>query len=108
MKNYFGISRDHSGSMGHIRHAAAKDYNENIASIKDSAFYELSKPEKVQGHKDIAIRDKTTGARDLLGLPKYGDIRLAPLDHGNYNLFVQSTSVNRKLMNGTNLMIWKG
>lgn len=80
---------------------------------KGCAFYELSKPEKVQEYKRIAIRDKSTGAvysgdnaRDLLGLPHYGDIKLTPGAHGNYEIFVQSTSVNRKLVEGTNLMIW--
>jgi len=37
MKNYIGISRDHSGSMSMIANAAARDYNDNIASIKEEA-----------------------------------------------------------------------
>ena len=77
------------------------------------AFYQLTKPEKVQGHKKIAIRDKKTGkvfegdsARDLLGLPKGGEIKLYPGNHGNFDVFIQSTSINRKLLAGTELLYW--
>ena len=80
--------------------------------VKGCAFYELSKTETVQDYKEIAIRDKKTGAvysgysaRDLLGLPHTGDAKVAPGQHGQYEIFVQSTSVNRKLVKGTNLMI---
>lgn len=82
---------------------------------KGCAFYELSKTETVQDYKEIAIRDKVKGAvysgaaaRDLLGVPHYGDVKLAPGQHGQYEIFVQSTSVNRKLVKGTNLMIKTG
>lgn len=34
MKNYIGISRDHSGSMRSIAHVAGQDYNSKIESIK--------------------------------------------------------------------------
>jgi hypothetical protein len=79
-----------------------------------SAFYQLNKPEKaVQSYKQIAIRDKKTGAvysgraaRDLLNLPDQGTIRLSPGDHGDYDIFVQSTSVNRKLVAGTEVLYW--
>jgi hypothetical protein len=37
MKQYIGISRDHSGSMRPLASAAAKDYNSNIESIKEAA-----------------------------------------------------------------------
>lgn len=80
---------------------------------KGSAFYLLQKPEAVQDYKVIAIVDKTTGsvysgpaARDLLGLPQYGEARVAPGDHGKYDIFIQSTSVNRKLPQGTKVMYW--
>ncbi len=80
---------------------------------KGCAFYQLAKTETVQDYKQIAIRDKKAGsvysgfeARDLLGLPHSGEVKLAPGLHGNYEIFVQSTSINRKLTEGTNLMIW--
>jgi hypothetical protein len=79
-----------------------------------AAFYQLSKKEKVvQDYKLIVVRDKTTGAvyfgqasRDLLGLPTSGTIQLSPGDHGNYEVYVQSASVNRKLVPGTNVLYW--
>src|SRR5438270_843081 len=37
MKNYIGISRDHSGSMYSLTSAATRDYNSNIEAIKQAA-----------------------------------------------------------------------
>lgn len=89
--------------------------DQGVTFTKGCAFYELKKTETVQGYKQIAIRDKTTGAvysgfnaRDLLGLPHTGDVKLAPGNHANYEIYVQSTSVNRKLTKGMGLMIWVG
>ena len=82
--------------------------------VKGCAYYQLSKPEKVQDHKNIALRDKFTGnvyvgleSRSMLGLPEYGEVKVAPADSGQYNIFIQSTSVNRKLVDGTNILIMK-
>ena len=75
------------------------------------AYYQLSKTEKVQQAKQICICDRSTGAiytgtsaRDLLGLPHAGAITLAPHNLGNYDVFIQSTSVNRKLVGGTTVL----
>lgn len=77
-----------------------------------AAFYQLTKLEEIQQQKLIGIRDKTTkavyigdGARDLLGLPKMqGTVKVKPDKLGNYDIFVQSTSVNRKLVPGTEVL----
>ena len=82
---------------------------------KGAAFYQLIKPEReVQDYKKIIIRDKTTSllyagkeVRKMLGLPEYGTIKITPGDHGNYEIFIQSTSVNRKLPVGTTLVYWE-
>lgn len=82
--------------------------------LKGAAFYELTKLEKkVQDYKEIVIRDKASkmiyggkAARDMLGLPHYGDVKLAPGNHGNYDIFIQSTSVNRKLPAGSSVLYW--
>jgi hypothetical protein len=37
MKQYVGISRDHSGSMGHLKNAAMADYNNVIKAIKTAS-----------------------------------------------------------------------
>lgn len=83
------------------------------AFTKGCAFYQLAKTETVQDYKQLAIRDTQSGAvysgfgaRDMLGLPQAGEVKLAPGTHGQYEVFVQSTSVNRKLTEGTNVMIW--
>lgn len=81
-----------------------------------SAFYQLTKPEKVvKSDRVICIRDKSSGAvyagkaaRDLLGIPTTGTIKLQPGDHGNFDIFIQSRSVNRKLMPGTEVLYWPG
>lgn len=83
---------------------------------RGAAFYQLNRTEpKVQANKRIAIRDKSTGtvfagdaARKMLALPTIGTVRLAPDELGDYDVFIQSTSVNRKLDKGTQLMYWPG
>ena len=75
------------------------------------AFYELMKTETIQQQKKICILDKKTqalyigdDARDLLGIPHTGNVRVTPGNFGNYRVFVQSTSVNRKLVAHTLVM----
>lgn len=75
------------------------------------AFYQLNKREMIQAQKKIAIRHRKTGryyvgqgARDLLGLPNE-DIRVSPDHNPDYEVFVQSTSVNRKLLGNTRLLV---
>jgi hypothetical protein len=84
------------------------------AMKKGGAFYQLMKKEdEVQDYKVICIRDKKTQhvytgveARNLLGLPHTGTVKVAPGNHGGYDIFIQSTSVNRRLVAGTQLMYW--
>ncbi|MFG3224063.1 VWA domain-containing protein [Kitasatospora sp. NPDC048194] len=81
------------------------------------AFYELSKREKIQGGKQLAVaeKDPATGrmtgrvfsgpaARRLLGLPA-AEATVRPGENPSYTVFVQSTSVNRKLVPGTKLLV---
>lgn len=83
--------------------------------LKGSGFYQLTKTEpKVQANKKILIRDKDTqavfygaAARKLLGLPTFGTVRVAPGEHGQFDIFIQSTSVNRKMSKGTTLIYWE-
>jgi len=79
--------------------------------VKGSAYYQLEKPETVQAGKNVAIRHKKTkkvysggNARKVLGLPDY-EVRVAAEDHGDWDIFIQSTSVNRKLNVGTEVMV---
>ena len=83
--------------------------------LKGAAFYQLTKTEARVSHtKLILVRDRTTGkfyagrdARQMIGLPTDRNARLHPGDHKNYDLFIQSESVNRKLVGGTGLAYWE-
>lgn len=73
------------------------------------AYYQLMKPETVQVGKKVAIWYNNyvyTGkeARDLIGLPDY-DIKVKPADYPGYEIFIQSTSLNRKLIAGTRVLV---
>ncbi|GHJ33883.1 MULTISPECIES: vWA domain-containing protein [Streptomyces] len=75
------------------------------------AFYQLSKSEKIQARKQIAVLEKKTDrvytgpeARALLGLPDM-EVRVKPDHNDDFTIFVQSTSVNRKLVPHTRLLL---
>ncbi len=83
--------------------------------IRGAAFYALIKTEKkVQPYKMVALRVKTSGkvysgqaAREMLGIGQApGTVRLVPGDHGKFDVFIQSTSVNRKILAGTEVLYW--
>lgn len=78
---------------------------------KGSAYYELVKPEKIQPQKNILIRNRRSGrvyagadARALLVLPDH-EVRVKPEPNSEFQIFVQSTSVNRKLHPKTKVLI---
>lgn len=83
--------------------------------IKGTGFYLLVKPEKaVQDYKTIIVRDQVTGdvyagnaARDLLNLPHSGTISLKPGNHGDWDIFIQSTSDNRVLNPNSSVLYWR-
>ena len=112
------------GNVNHTQVAAMRDYSTSFKRFrvtreqqirdfverqgysyrKGNAFYQLVKPELVQETKNLMVMDKQTGsiyggreARDLLNLPHNERFRLRPGDHGEYEIFVESTSVNRKV-----------
>jgi hypothetical protein len=77
--------------------------------LKGAAFYQLTKTEaRVQDGKLIVIRDKALGkvysgdaARQLLNIPvrsPKGYVRLHPDATPQFDIFIQSTSINRKLV----------
>lgn len=83
--------------------------------LKGAAFYQLVKTEaRVSYTKQVLIRERTTGkvfggaeARKQIGLPSDRNARLHPGDHANYDIFIQSESINRKLPKGTGVLYWK-
>ena len=61
MKNYIGISRDHSASMRSIAHVAGQDYNSKVDSIKEASHTNkqntiVSVVECGSGHTDLVKR----------------------------------------------------
>lgn len=79
-----------------------------------TAYYQLTKTEKVNGGKQILIQEKGKRpiyggheARTLIGLPTGAEAHVKPGNHANYDIFVQSTSTNRKLVRGTKLLVEK-
>lgn len=80
--------------------------------LKGAAFYQLVKTEnKVQPNKNVLIRERTTGkvfagkdARKMIGLPDHQNARLNPGDHENFDIFIQSSSWNRKIPHGTGVI----
>jgi hypothetical protein len=84
--------------------------------VKGSAYYQLverKKPHKIQNYKEVCIRDMSSGkvytgdnARDVLGLPEY-TVEVKPGNFKNFDVFIQSTSVNRKLLKGTEILVMR-
>lgn len=77
---------------------------------KGKVYYQLTESEKVQDYKNLVVQDTATGkfyagqksALGLLGIPNFtGTVRIKPGNLGEFKVFVQSTSVNRKLQPGT-------
>lgn len=84
-----------------------------IPFVQGSCYYQITKKEAIQPYKQILVQDKMNGkvysgdeARKMLGLPDY-EVKVDPTLHGKFNLFIQSTSVNRKLIGGTELIVLK-
>lgn len=83
--------------------------------LRGAAFYELQKKELVQESKVLMVKERNVAggtffgpaARDLLGLPQHGDVKVAPGQQGKFDVFVQSTSVNRLLPVGSRVLYWE-
>jgi hypothetical protein len=81
-----------------------------LTFVKGHGFYQLTKPEKVQPGKSLLLREKGKRAiwsgdvRGVLGMPTGVHLKVTPGNHGAYDIFVQSSSDNRKLVRGTTLL----
>jgi hypothetical protein len=78
-----------------------------------AGFYELTKPERVQSHKEFLLMERKggniysgAGAREILGISDGPGVtvKVTPGNHGDWRVFVSSTSTNRKLVRGTTLL----
>jgi len=79
--------------------------------VVGSTYYQLTKPENVQGYKQVALKNKLSGkvyvgeaSRKMLGLPDH-EVKVTPGKLANYEIFLQSTSVNRNLVKGTQCLV---
>ena len=106
---------------GQYRLLDVRDFPQAIAPFVEAAtrrayklgeaFYQLTKTEEIQPQKAIALYDMKShavysgaAARQMLGLPDY-KIKVAAASHPDFKIFVQSTSVNRKLLPGTQVLL---
>ena len=79
---------------------------------KGRGFYQLTKPEVIQEYKEVIVRRKSDGAfvtgdkvREVLNIPKSSEKFTLDLDEiSDFDVFVQSTSVNRFLLPGTEFL----
>ena len=74
-------------------------------------FYEFTKTELIQERKEVVLRDKETGdmysgdkARERIGLAPGERAKIKPTYLADYDIFVQSTSYNRRLVGGTRFL----
>lgn len=78
--------------------------------VKGKSYYQLTKRERIQPQKQLAVREKKSGkvytgdVRSLIGLPS-DYINVSPDHNPDYEIFVQSTSYNRKLVPGQKLLV---
>lgn len=79
--------------------------------VVGNSYYQLSKTETIQPNKLVAIVEKKTAkvylgreARDLINLPDV-EVRVKPDFNRDFDVFVQSTSVNRKVVVGTRVLV---
>lgn len=79
--------------------------------VTGHAYYQLSKTEKIQPQKSLVVVEKNGGkvysgdqVRQLIGLPNM-HVSVRPDFNPLYDIYVQSTSVNRKLKAGTRLLL---
>jgi hypothetical protein len=102
----YAVTRD-----GYIR-----EYVESITNSAyrtGSVYYQPTKEVIIQDHKNILVQNvkdskvyEGQNLRQLLGLPST-TTKVTPGSHKDWRIFVQSTSTNRRLFPGTNILIHK-
>jgi len=107
--NIFRVPKD-SSIRDFVEMVTRREY------VKGSSYYQLverRKPHKIQNYKEVCIKDMNSGkvytgdnARLVLGLPDY-TVEVKPGNFKNFEVFIQSTSVNRKLLKGTEVIVMR-
>ena len=79
--------------------------------VPGSSYYQLTKKETIQPYKEVVVVDTSNGrayagphARALVGLPNH-TVKVHPDDNPKYDIYIQSTSLNRKLIGGTKVLV---
>lgn len=100
------------------RESAIREFVEDKTGrdyVPGTAFYQLIKPETVQPSKEVVLQEKGNKrsiyggleARELIGLPPGQYAKVTPGNHGDFDVFVQSKSINRILPRGTRVLVRK-
>lgn len=97
------------------KEVAIKDFVEAKTGrpyVIGSAYYQLTKTEKVQPQKEVLVQEKGKKAvwggdeaRQLIGLPDGDSAKVVPGNMANWDVYIQSTSPNRKLVRGTKVLV---
>jgi hypothetical protein len=110
MRNLVIIAKVNRTCM--IREFVERDMS--MRYVVGHAFYQLMKDETIQDHKKVILRERGKDAvyggqdgRDILGLPNGRTVKVRPGNHAEWDIFIQSTSVNRRLLPGTELIYLK-
>jgi hypothetical protein len=81
--------------------------SKGVKFVVGAGYYQFTKKELLRNGRTLLIREKNTNrvfggkdARTILGIPD-GEVQVTPGNHANFDLFMQSTSNNRKLVRGT-------
>lgn len=96
--------------------AVIKEFIESLRPkvpfVQGANYFPLIKRERINDSKEILVRHIMSGkiyggpqARTLVGLPDTGEVSVSPQPNSEYEIFVQSTSLNRKLIPGHDLLI---
>lgn len=102
--------RDKQEIKKFVEERTGKDY------MIGSAFYGLVKPETIQSHKRIMLRTIPDGrlysgttdeVRAVLGMPAGVDLKVQPGQSKDFQIFVESTSVNRHVVPGQEVLVIK-
>lgn len=79
--------------------------------VTGSTYYQLMKSTRIQANKNVIVVEKKTNkafsgedARKLVGLPDV-EATINPGKNKDYNVFVQSTSLNRHLVPGQQILL---
>jgi hypothetical protein len=81
-----------------------------VKFVLGAGYYAVTKKELLRAGRNVLVREKGTNriyggaqARQILGIPA-GETLVTPGNHANFDVFFQSTSTNRKLVRGTELL----